>query len=299
MLARGAGALAFCLARRERHVALANLKLVLGKKYSERVRTRIARASFQSFARTALESLASRRLVKDGVDRHFEFSPGSLERLSNLMARNKGLIALTFHYGNWEWLSLAWGMAGYPVTAVAQPIKNPQVEALFRQTREQAGHRLIHRKHAARQLYKILKRNEIIGLLVDLNSSVDEGGAFYSFFGLPVLTTRAVGLLALRTGASIVCSVAWPQPDGRYRIEIGPEISYHLQNDSEQEVDAITCQWLAHCESLILRRPEFWMWMYKRWKVRPSPEQGAYPFYSFYDPNMERGRKLNIRSVTH
>ena len=38
-----------------------------------------------------------------------------VERLKELVARKRGLIALTFHYGNWEWLSLAWGLAGYPV----------------------------------------------------------------------------------------------------------------------------------------------------------------------------------------
>ncbi len=287
LLARVAGSLAFLAARSERKIALANLELVLGHETSEYERRAIARDCFKSFARTALESLASSRLERDGLSSHFEFSPGSLDLLKQLTSRGKGLIALTFHFGNWEWLSLAWGMAGYPVTAVAQPIKNPGIEELFRKTREQAGHRLLHRKNAARQLYKTLKRREIIGLLVDLNSSVEEGGAFYPFFGVPALTTRSVGLLALRTGAPIVCSVAYPKPDGRYCIEIGPEIPFDPNADSDSEMDSITRKWLAHCEATIRKQPHFWMWMYKRWKARPTPEQGSYPFYSFFDPKLQ------------
>lgn len=288
-LSRVAGWAGYFLLGRERRVALANLDLALGPTTTVAQRRRIARRSFQSFARTGVESLLAQRLLRDGLERRFEFAPGSLDLLNQLLARKRGLIALTFHYGNWEWLSLAWGMAGYPATSVSQPIKNSRVDALFQANREQTGHRLIRRVSGggtARQLYKALKQGKTIGLLVDLNSSIAEGGAFFDFFGLPVLTTRVVGLLALRTGAPVVCSVARPQTDGRYRIEIGPEIPYEPTAPLESEMDAITRRWLAHCESVIREHPEFWMWMYKRWKVRLTPERGRYPFYSFHEPKL-------------
>jgi KDO2-lipid IV(A) lauroyltransferase len=281
-----AGWIAFHLASAERRVALANLDVVFGDKKTSKAKEILARKSFQSFARTTLEALAAARLEEQRLERHFVFTPGSLDLLQHLVERKKGLIALTFHYGNWEWLSLAWGMAGFPIKGVAQPIKNPRVDELFRIRREQAGHRFIHRRHAARHLYRSLKRKEIIGLLADLNTSPTEGGALYDFFGLPALTSRIVGFLALKTGAPIVCSVAYPRPDGLYQIEIGPEITYDIQGPEETESDRINRCWLAHAEAMILKRPELWMWSYKRWKVRPSPDQGRYPFYSFFDSNM-------------
>lgn len=286
--ARLLGWLAYYLSFSQRQVALANLKLALGNQLDVSQRKKIAHASFQSFARTTLETLGGSRLLSDGKERHFQFAPGALELLDQLVALKRGLIALTFHYGNWEWLSLSWGMVGYPVTVVAQPIKNPQVDALFTQSRQQAGHRLLHRKHAAAQLYKTLKRAGIIGLLVDLNSSVEEGGAFFNFFGVPALTNQIVGLLALRTGAPIVCSIATPMSDGRYYIEIGPQIPYQIDAPSfDTEMSAITQRWLTHCETVIRRHPQYWMWMYKRWKVRPTDNDPRFPFYSFYDPKIK------------
>lgn len=268
-----------------RRIALANLNLVFEDRKTAAEKKRICRKAFQSFARTTLETLAAPRLVNDGLKRRVEFSPGSLELLKDLAGRDQGLLALTFHFGNWEWLSLAWGMAGYPITAVAQRIKNPAIETLYRENRELVGHRLLSRKHAAKQIYLSLRRKQIVGLLVDLNSSVEEGGRFYEFFGLQAVTTRAVGYLSLRTGCPIVCSVAYPVPNGKYRIEIGPEIRVNpgLQTEDEK-IDDITRQWLKHCEKVILERPECWMWMYKRWKTRPREEMGKYPYYSFYDP---------------
>jgi len=286
-LAHIAGVCAFRLAAPQRRVALANLDLALGNSRSALEKRRIARASFQSFARTSLETLAGSRLSTENMERYFEFAPGALDLLKELLARRKGLIGLTFHFGNWEWLSLAWAMAGFPSTIVAQPIKNPWIETMFRSIRESRfgrGHRLVHRRHAAPRLYRALKRGEIIGLLVDLHSSLEEGGAFFDFFGVPALTTRAAGFLAVRTGAPVVCSVARPQADGRYRIEIGPEIFCDPDTPPEKKADAITRRWLSHCERLIHQEPELWMWMYKRWKARPTAEMGRYPFYSFYEP---------------
>jgi KDO2-lipid IV(A) lauroyltransferase len=148
------------------------------------------------------------------------------------------------------------------------------------------GHRIVHRRNAGPRLYKTLRRGGMIGLLVDLNSSIEEGGAFFDFFGVPALTTRSVGFLALKTGAPVVCSVARPQGNGRYRIEIGPEIPCDPAAPFESETDRITRCWLAECERIIRSSPEHWMWMYKRWKVRPTPDAARFPFYSFHDPKI-------------
>lgn len=284
--------MAYHVARSERKTALANLELVFGDSHSLSDRKKIAHHSFQSFARTTLETFTGDRLLsRQFKNKEVYFASGSLELLEELSSRNKGVIALTFHYGNWEWLSLAWGLAGFPITGVAQRIKNPAVQELFQQTREQTGHRLLERKGGALPLYRALRKKQIIGLLVDLNSSWEEGGDFYDFFGVPALTTRSVGLFALRTGAPIVCSVAHPEGSHRYRIEIGPEISYDPQG-GEKEIDRITQSWLRCCENIIRNKPEHWMWMYKRWKVRLHPEQGKYPFYSFYHPQSKQSRML-------
>lgn len=290
-IARVAGWLGYLLARKERRIADANLDLAFGASLDHAARRRIVRGSFQSFARTALESLASERLLRDGLARRFDFEEGSIARLREMVGRGRGVLALTFHFGNWEWLSLAWGMAGFPLLGVSQPIKNPRVEERFRRHRERCGHRLVHRAHGARTapvLYRELRRGGIVGLLVDLSSSVEEGGGFFDFFGVPALTTRAVGFLAMRTGASVVCTAAWPGDAGRYRAVIGPEIRYDRSADPAREGDRITRAWLAECERVVRAHPEAWMWSYKRWKVRPVPDPRGYPFYSYYTPELAR-----------
>jgi hypothetical protein len=33
---------------------------------------------------------------------------------------------------------------------------------------------------------------------------------------------------------------------------------------------------------VIRERPDYWLWFYRRWKFRPSPEKGNFPDYSIY-----------------
>ena len=71
-------------------------------------------------------------------------------------------------------------------------------------------------------------------------------------------------------------------PDGRARIVYWPEIVHEPTGNKEADARAINQKCLAFCESVIREQPEHWLWSYKRWKVRPTPEQGRYPYYSVY-----------------
>ena len=79
ILSRVAGQCAYRVAASQRKIAMANLNLALGNSCSEHEKRRITRASFQSFARTSLETLAASRLPHDGLDRRFKFAPGALD----------------------------------------------------------------------------------------------------------------------------------------------------------------------------------------------------------------------------
>src|ERR1035437_2511650 len=61
------------LDRPGRKVALSNLEVAFGDELSETERRRIARKSFQHFARTMLDFLWSPRLTRENVSRYVEF----------------------------------------------------------------------------------------------------------------------------------------------------------------------------------------------------------------------------------
>jgi lauroyl/myristoyl acyltransferase len=124
-----------------------------------------------------------------------------------------------------------------------------------------------------------------VAVLIDVNARRGRGGVWLDFFGLPVFNTAAIAELAMRTGALIVFAAALPMPGRRIRIQFGPEINVDSTGDKEKDVLTTSQRCLDEVAKLIRANPDPWLWSYKRWKRRPSPEVGRFPFYSKYDAN--------------
>ena len=60
-------------------------------------------------------------------------------------------------------------------------------------------------------------------------------------------------------------------PDG-YRIEIGPA----WQNFPGESIEGDTRQMNAYLEGEILKMPEQYFWLHRRFKTRPPGEKGVY-----------------------
>lgn len=279
-LANAAGWVAFHLMARERRIALTNLDIAFSQGKSLEEKRRIACSAFQTFARSLLGLFWSRRFNQATFDKLVEVDMESLRLVEQARTRGKGIIFMTLHYGEWELLGLATALLGFPLTIVTEQLRNPHVTRLFERLRGSAGSRIILQRFAVTKLFKALKRGECIALLIDLNALPSRGGIWLDFFGKPVFSYSAAAALALHTGAAIVGAVAHPLPDGRIRIVYGPEIPCVATGNDEVDLRVVSQDCLRYCEEAIRQRPEHWLWIYRRWKFRPTEELGGFPYYS-------------------
>jgi lauroyl/myristoyl acyltransferase len=285
VLAGAVGHAAYHLLREDRRVALANLDIVFGDSRTRREKRRIVRGTFQNVACNLIGLFWAPRLTKENIRRYAEFPEKDLAWYRQIKARGKGVIFITPHYGDWELMSLCSGFAGAAYTTVMEPTKNPVIGETISRLRSLSGHTTVHPRFAVVKLFKAISRGETIGVLVDVNARRGRGGVWLDFFGLKVFNTAAVAELAIRTGAAIVFGYAEPLAGRRVRVAFGPEIEPSNTGDHERDVLVTSQRCLDCCADLIRKAPEHWLWSYKRWKRRPSPEVGGYPFYSKYDPN--------------
>ena len=279
-LANAAGWLAFHLATRQRRIALTNLDLAFGQDKSAREKRRIAYSAFQTFARSSLGLFWAPRLNRETLGELVEVDAESVQRVRECHARGKGVIFVTLHYCDWELIGLATALQGIPLTIVTEQTRNPFVERIFGRLRGRTGNRIILQRSAVTKLFRALKRGESIALLIDLNALPSRGGIWLEFFGKPVFSYSVAAGLALRTGAAIVGGVAHPLPDGRIRIVYGPEIPCVPTGDEDEDVRVTSQKCLRFCEDVIRQQPEYWVWFYRRWRFRPTEEQGDFPYYS-------------------
>ena len=145
------------------------------------------------------------------------------ERLVEAEALGRGLLVLSAHLGNWEVAARPVGLYRGPFHVVVRPFNNPLVYRYMERERERFGERQIAKRGAAKQLFRVLREGGKAGVVMDQRVRPGQG-IVLPFLGHPALVTPLPASVALRTGAPAVTIVAWPEPGGRYRVELGEPI---------------------------------------------------------------------------
>lgn len=278
-LGRWMGRCAYGCSPRIRRLGLANLDLAFGDTKTPAEKRRILRRSLQHFSLVMLDLLWFTRDSVSRMERWFEASPG----LAAAMAERKARVGVTGHFGNWELMGRYWALNSGGLMAVAMPVKNPAVDALLQRARENNGQQIVAREGALKKLVRYLRNGGTTGLLLDQNTSPEEGGVFVDFFGKPVSVSPAAGILAPMTGAEIFFGYALPRPDGTYLGmtpgRISPEEIAAL--DRSTAALELTRRITRFYEDAIRACPECWLWSYKRWRYIPAgmPPDG-FPSYA-------------------
>jgi len=278
-IAQTAGALLSFVDRDRYQVALSNLEVAFGGAFSLEQRRKMARESFQHFARTMVDLLWSPRLTQENFSQFIELQ--NFGETARDTGPERCLMIACYHYSNFEWLSLACGFLDLKGTIISQEFKNSSLDPIFKKLREQSGHELIPRDRGIMRLYKVLRRKGRTALLVDLTVPPSQGAVAINCFGLKTSITSAHAWLHERTGVPIVPAHCEPLANGRYRLVFHQKIA----NTAEMTHQEIAQACWNSFEPYVRKNPAPWLWMYKHWRYRPANPDRPYPFYAnFYRP---------------
>lgn len=207
------------------------------------------------FLRTVSEKKLNRMVVYAGV-----------EGFDEALARGKGLILCSAHYGNWEIMNLALGFRGLPMSAMARPLDNPLVHKFLEDIRVRPGNRVIYKHKSVRKIFSNLKENRVVGIVNDQDVH-DLNRIMVPFFGRNAATTPVPAAVSIKTGAPIITGYAQPLKDGNYLLTFGQLIWPDQTADKDQETARITLLLNQRLEEQLNRAPEYWMWMHQRFKT--------------------------------
>lgn len=190
----------------------------------------------------------------------------------------KGVLFLTGHMSAWELAPFAHALYGYPLHFLVRRLDNARVDALVNRYRCLSGNTPIDKSQSARVILSVLASGGTVGVLIDQNTSLEEG-VFVNFFGVPACTTTGLARIALRTGAAVVPGfVYWDEGIRKYRLRFEPAIEPVRTGDEEMDIRENTARFTKAAEDYARRHPEQWLWVHKRWKTRPPGEKLLYPF---------------------
>jgi len=255
------GALAGRVLRGRHRLALRNLRYVYPDR-PERELRRIANDAWRHFGRELLLSIQTQNLSLEEMAARCPFVNAHL--LEEAIARGKGTVLISAHWGGWEVAGLALMSLVKNIRTVARPLDNELLEQELQQIRARTGAEVVDRRKAARVLMRGLAQNAVVVLLPD-QAVLPREGVLVPFLGHPAWTTPAPAKMALRAGATIVFGFCIP--DGlRHRLEFEEPIRADLLTEAERDPDALTRRINEIISRRIHARPDLWLWMHDRWK---------------------------------
>jgi KDO2-lipid IV(A) lauroyltransferase len=262
------GWIAFAALPAARRRALAHVAIAFPDGTGDAGQRAMARRSFVNLGRSAFEVLMLSRRSHPPIERLCAIE--GEERLKAALAAGRGVIFLTGHFGNWELMAALVTRRGYPSSVVATPVYDPRLDRLLVDARARHGVHTISRgsPSAARHLLSGLRRNAILGMLIDQDTDVD--GVFVPFFGRPACTRDGPARLAMRTGAPVFpVFIERIGSSARHRVRVQPPLELVPEgSDPEAAVLENVTRMSAVVEAAIRRNPDQWIWTHRRWKTR-------------------------------
>jgi KDO2-lipid IV(A) lauroyltransferase len=252
---------------RLRRVAMRNLKLAYPDK-TPAERKVIVDDVFRSIARLLYAFARFPRIKRENISQWIRYE--GLEHYIEAKKRGHGVLFATAHLGNWELSAFAHGLMTEAMNVVIRPLDNPAADRLVEHRRQLSGNRLIEKWDGARAILRALQQNEAVGILMDQNTSLQEG-VFVNFFGIPACANTAFAKIAHRTGAAVIPGFAlWLENEKRYVLRFYPPVE--ITGDAAQDTQRLH----AILEQVIREFPGQWLWIHRRWKTRPPGEQSIY-----------------------
>jgi KDO2-lipid IV(A) lauroyltransferase len=255
------GALARHILRGRDRLAMRNLAATFPEK-SESERRRIIDECWRHFGREALETIRMQHVPIDEIQSYCTLVNAHL--VEEAIARGRGVILISAHYGAWEIAGLAI-MALVPnVLTVARPLDNELLERDLVAIRARTGAEVVDRQRAARPLLKALQQKGVVVILPDQAVQRREG-ILVPFLGRPAWTTDAPAKMALRQESAIVFGFCIPGTTGHV-LQFEDPIRIDQLDSSEKNAEALTTRINDVISRRISARPELWLWMHDRWK---------------------------------
>ena len=267
-LGDGLGWLLYHIPSGRRRIVHTNLKLCFPE-WSEQKREKIASQHF-------------RHAIRSYVERSVQWF-GSLEKLEKLVQVDSEVdltdpdmpptLLLGFHFVGIEAGSVFINVAlKRQCAALYQPMSNAELEEIAKQARGRFGADMASRADSARVVLRWLRERKPVMLGADMDYGV-RNSTFVPFFGIPTCTLTAVGRFAQVGKAQVLPFIGEVLPNYKgYRLKVFKPWEHYPTGDDDADARYMN----AFLEEQIVKIPEQYYWVHKRFKTRPHGAPSVY-----------------------
>ncbi|HSW40879.1 MAG TPA: hypothetical protein VLM76_00005, partial [Patescibacteria group bacterium] len=249
----------------KRRDVAANAARILGLPPGDRRIDTLGRAVFRNQVRWVLEGMHFVRMSRE--EHVARFGGSGPERLHEAWEASNGLIMAGLHIGNGEAAAAALAGRGWPMHVLADDTAYDELFERFSAQRRAWGVEVIRWRNL-RDVYRVLRNREILGLLVDWGYRPD--GQPVRFLGAWTTLPSGPAVLAARTGATILPFWTVRRPDGTFLGEVGDPIM--VASAEPSEIARATQAIADALEAAVREAPEQWCVFKPMWPDDPAEE---------------------------
>jgi len=274
------GLILYNFSSKSRIISLINLKQAFPEK-TFKERKKIAIASMQNMIAVFAEFLKSARMSDAQILKRIKID--GIEGFDKLLERNKGIVCITGHIGNWEYLAFYFAMQKYKPYIIVNPLYNNKLDNHLKQMREKRGSICVNRKKKEDlklMFYALKSSNSPLAFLCDQNFLE---GVYVNFFGCLAATPTGPIAMAIKTCSPIIIAYDIPNKHGYHSLHISEEFVIEEKETKEETILHNTQRYTKKLEDIIRANPEHWIWSHGRWNTRPGNEPEVFYKKTDYD----------------
>jgi len=250
----------------KRRIAKRNFSIVLGRPSSDREVAQVARRSFRNFAKYIVEIMRFPLLGIADFERLVSIE--GWENLRGALALGKGVIFVSIHFGNFE-LGGARISDEVPLNVIADELENQRLMDLLVGNRAHKNITLLTPDGAAKKVLQALRRNEMVGFMMDLGPRAQAFDTVDAeFFGTPTAFPAVAASLARVSGAPIVVSACVRHRDNTFTGFAQAPIHVERTKQAAEDVQRATQAIARGLETFVRRWPDQWYIFRPMW---PQP----------------------------
>jgi lauroyl/myristoyl acyltransferase len=257
------------LMRQTRGAIADNLRAVYPDE-SQPALERRAREVLRAYARDVIDFIRALGASTAEQQTMFDHRAADTQLFLDLLAKGRGLILVSGHYGNWE----AGGVflrriVNLPLTIMTMTEPNPAVNRRRREIRDQLGIDTIEVRQSldtALQIRRRLAGNHIVAMLMDRHLGRDR--VEVQFLGRRAWFLKTAPLMAFMTGAPLVPCFIERVGAGRFRVRPGRPIILTHDRPREEAIAIAAQDFADQLSERVRAQPQFWYQFYRYWDAQ-------------------------------
>ncbi|MDE5591883.1 MAG: lipid A biosynthesis acyltransferase, partial [Helicobacter sp.] len=257
--------LLFKFEKRRKSDLFANLDFAYDGVLSEAKKQEIAKANYLNVVYGVIGILILGVSSKEQVLKNIHFN--QLDIVEDLLEKDAHIVFVTAHFGAWEYAAPAFACRfNRPILVIARNIPYLLINEYLMHIRSRFNIQVLDKKGSLSSLIKALRRDKVVGIVTDQNTSEKEG-ELVNFFGKKVRHTPIASILSRKFDAKIIHAFTYYSKDyKKILVDILPPIAHEKSENIHDDIYCLTQIQSEILEKTVRESPEQWLWFHRKFK---------------------------------